>query len=142
MVDNPQRNSVLVVEDNAADAEFLISLVTRARPQTELTVVPDGEAAVARLVDPEAPVPDLVLLDVNLPRLSGHDVLARVRGDERCRYLPVVVLSTSDARADVTRALDLGASAYVVKPFGVDRAIAVLAATITFWLDVAALPAR
>ena len=130
-----RRSSIVVAEDNVADAEFLSTIVRRSHPDIDITIVPDGEAAIARLLDQSVALPDLLLLDINLPRISGHEVLRRVRSDPRCRHLAVVMLSTSRAQQDVRDALELGANAYVVKPFGVEEATKTLDATIAFWLD-------
>lgn len=114
---------VLLVEDSRADA-YLVRLLARDwQPPVDVEVVTSGEAALRRLgcsdegpVDVLSPNPDLVLLDLNLPRLSGHDVLATLRKDLPNREFPVVVFSTSSDSRDESQARSLGADDYVTKP--------------------------
>ncbi len=116
---------VLMVEDSRADAYLVRLLARNWKPAVEVEVVTSGEAALHRLgcaldgsVDSTSPDPDLVLLDLNLPRLSGHDVLATLRKVRPNRNFPVVVFSTSSDLADEAQARSLGADDYVTKPTG------------------------
>ena len=88
----------------------------------------------------DAPRPDLILLDLNLPRLDGREVLAQIKGDESLRQIPVVVLTTSDAEEDVLRSYDLHANAYVTKPVEFEAFIAVVRQIDDFFLSVVRLP--
>jgi two-component system response regulator len=131
---------ILLVEDNPGDAQLVRMALSEALPSARLSVVGDGETALSRLR--EAEPPDLVLLDLNLPRLSGHEVLAAVRaaGDPAVRRLPIVVLSSSDAAADVERSYELGASSHVTKPPDVDALFAVVESLTRYWFSTVTLP--
>jgi two-component system, chemotaxis family, response regulator Rcp1 len=130
----------LLVEDSEAGAELMRIAFAERLAETELDVVDHGDAALERLARDE--LPDVVLLDLNLPGLTGHDVLATIRAsaDARVRRLPVVVLSHSDADADVQRSYDLGANSHVAKPHSLDALFAVVEAIGRYWLGVASLP--
>jgi CheY-like chemotaxis protein len=131
---------ILLVEDNPGDAQLVRMALTEALPSARLSVVGDGEAALSRLQ--EADPPDLVLLDLNLPRLSGHEVLAAVRAAENpaVRRLPIVVLTSSDAAADVERSYELGASSHVTKPPDLDALFAVVESLTRYWFSTVTLP--
>jgi len=134
---------VLLVEDSDADVELMRAAFADALPQAELRVAWNGEEALASLLDGDRPpLPDLVLLDLNLPRVGGLEVLQALRGasEPQVRRLPVVVLSTSNAPADVDRAYELGANAYVSKPFEVDELLRVGRSLAEFWFRSAVLP--
>jgi chemotaxis family two-component system response regulator Rcp1 len=104
-----------------------------------VTVARDGVAAMEILARPED-LPDLVILDLNLPRMSGHEVLAAMRADEVFRRIPVAVLTTSSADVDVIKTYDLGANCFLTKPVGVDQFIAVVRSLDDFWLGLVRLP--
>src|SRR4051794_22794200 len=104
-------HSVLLVEDNVDDAFFVKRSFEKAFDDVDLHVVGDGEAAVAWLE--QSPLPDLVLLDLKLPRMTGFEVLAWMRGRDTLKRLPVVVLTSSRERRDVDEAYDLGANSYL-----------------------------
>jgi CheY-like chemotaxis protein len=131
---------ILLVEDNAGDAQLMRIALAEAVPAARLSVATDGEQALAALRG--GPPPDLVLLDLNLPRLSGHELLAAVRGsdDAALRRLPVVVLTTSDAAADVERSYELGASSHITKPPDIDRLFEVVATLARYWFETVTLP--
>jgi two-component system response regulator len=132
---------ILLVEDNPGDAQLVRLALTDALPSARLSVAGDGEAALARLREQGDP-PDLVLLDLNLPRLSGHEVLAAVRASEdvTVRRLPVVVLSSSQEESDVARSYELGASSYVAKPPDVDTLFALMETLTRYWFGAVTLP--
>ena len=134
------QRAVLLVEDNAGDAELMRIALAEARPDVALRVAADGEEALALLH--EGAAPDLVLLDLNLPRLSGHEVLAAMRADEapHVRRLPVVVLTTSAAPADVERSYELAAAGHIVKPHELDRLFVVAESIARYWLETVTLP--
>lgn len=129
---------ILLVEDNLADARLAREVLGAAG--VEITVARDGVGALDLLRSPGVAPPDLVLLDLNLPRVSGLEVLAAVKADAALRSLPVVVLTSSRADQDVRRAYDLHANAYVVKPLGLTRLAATLRSLAEFWLGAATLP--
>ena len=135
---------VLLVEDNPGDVRLTLEVLRESRVATDVTVAGDGDEALAVLRGEGSHAdrrrPSLVLLDLNLPRKSGLEVLAEVKSDRNLRRVPVVVLSGSSAAHDVVRAYDLHANAYVTKPLDLNEFIAALRAVETFWLDLATLP--
>jgi len=136
-----ESGTVLLVEDNPGD----VRLTREAFPEGDaLRVVPDGEAALAYLRGrgeyADAPRPDVVLLDLNLPGTDGEGVLAAMADEEGIPQVPVVVLTSSDDAEDVARAYDLGASAYVTKPVDPEAFVEAVRAVRTFWLEAATLP--
>ncbi len=140
----PRRTPVvLLVEDDEADVLMMRRSLQCDELPLELLVAEDGEQALALLKLAEVPDgkrPDLVLLDLNLPRLNGKEVLAAIRADERLAGLPVVVVSTSDAPRDVADCYRLGANAVVTKPTDFKRFREVVGVLRTFWLTMAHLP--
>jgi len=135
---------VLLVEDNEADVRLTREALREAGEDVRLSAVGDGEQALAYLRREagfaEAPRPDLVLLDLNLPRKNGLEVLDELRADERLAAIPVIVLTSSAARADVEAAYTRGANAFVVKPLELDAFMDLIGAIRGFWLEVAQLP--
>jgi CheY-like chemotaxis protein len=116
---------ILLVEDNAADANLVGEALAEARVDCQLCVVRDGAQAIAFLeraeTDPCHPQPDVVLLDLNLPKVSGEEVLKRVRLSPSCSAVKVLIVSSSDAPADRERAMALGASDYFRKPSDLEQ---------------------
>ena len=139
------RVQILLVEDSAADVLLMREAMREGGVPKDLHVVGDGEQALVFLRDGlpgQASVPvDLVLLDLNLPRKRGLDVLAEIRADPALRRTPVIILTTSTAESDVRRAYDTGANCFMVKPVDFDRFRRVVAALDEFWFGVARLPA-
>jgi len=132
---------VLLVEDNAADAHLTVTALAATGAPHHVTVVEDGLDAL-RLLDSagrglDAPVPNLVLLDLNLPGLHGCDVLSRLRADAELGSVPVVILSTSADQMDVARCYALGANAFVTKPMGLEEYRDMISALARFWLTTA-----
>ncbi len=136
---------ILLVEDSPGDVQLTIEALRDAEVHNHLHVTTDGEEALRflRREPPyaDAPRPDLVLLDLNLPKKSGREVLAEVKADPVLRRIPVVVLSTSESREDVLAAYDLSANCYVTKPVDLDQFLDVIRAIDSFWLVLAKLPA-
>lgn len=132
------RFELLLVEDDPEDVELTRLALEPLAESVRLKVVGDGEAALAylRRQGPYggSPRPDLVLLDLNLPRLNGYAVLSGVRADPALRGLPVVVLTSSDREADVRKAYACGANCFVTKPASVEVLAATLACIVRFWL--------
>ena len=137
---------VLLVEDNEADVRLTREALREAGENVRLSAVGDGEQALAFLRREagftEAPRPDLVLLDLNLPRKDGIEVLAEMRADERLACIPVIVLTSSAAQQDIDACYARGANAFVVKPQDLDAFVDLIGAIRSFWLEVARLPSR
>ena len=135
---------ILVVEDNAADAQLTISALRDARILNHSHVVADGEEALEYLRRKgkyaNAPRPSLVFLDLNLPKMSGHEVLAAMKGDPDLRRIPVVVISASGEPEEVDRAYDEQVSCYIVKPLDVDQYFTAIRSIKELWFHVVALP--
>jgi CheY-like chemotaxis protein len=152
-VETGRLHSILLVEDNLADVKIMQRALAQAATRAELVVVRDGQEAIEYLfrqgayapsdgaVSP-APwrCPDLVVLDLNLPRLSGTEVLEQIRQSPKLCLLPVVVLSTSRRPEDVQTAYAAGANSYIEKPQDFDRFVEVLRTIQHFWLEMALLP--
>jgi CheY-like chemotaxis protein len=135
---------LLLVEDNAGDVELTREALDEAKVRNRLHVVSDGVEALAflRREGPyhTAPRPDLVLLDLNLPRMDGREVLAEIKADPMLRTIPAVVLTTSEAERDILSAYRLHANAYIVKPVDLDQFLGVVRSIEGFWLAVVKLP--
>jgi CheY-like chemotaxis protein len=137
---------ILLVEDSPGDVQLTIEALRDAKVSTHLHVATDGEEALAFLRREErftdVPRPDLILLDLNIPKKSGHEVLEEIKSDPDLRRIPVVVLSTSDAEGDVLAAYDLNANCYVTKPVDLDRFWEVVRSIDQFWLSFVKLPSE
>ena len=130
---------ILLVEDSQADAILIQEALRQASVDEEIERVTDGESALQRLRS-EAPLPNLVLLDLNLPRMDGRAVLAEVKADPRLREIPVIVLTTSSAPSDIAFAYGHHANSYVRKPLGLDALVEAAQAIRDFWLRTATPP--
>jgi CheY-like chemotaxis protein len=137
---------LLLVEDDPGDVRMTREALGEAKVLHDLHVVDNGEAAIAFLrQEPpyaDAPRPDLIFLDLNLPRMDGREVLALVKSDESLRRIPLVVLTTSDSQDDIARSYDLHANAYVTKPVGLESFLTAVQQIDHFFLTVASLPER
>jgi CheY-like chemotaxis protein len=135
---------VLLVEDDPGDVLLIEEAFADNKLLNNLNIVNDGEQALAYLRREgeyaEAPRPDLVLLDLNLPRKDGREVLQEVKTDESLRTIPVVVLTTSEAEEDVLRSYQLHANAYVPKPVDFDRFVSIVRQIDDFFVSVVRLP--
>ena len=142
-------HAILLVEDNPADVKITERAVKDSGIAVELIVVRDGQEAVDYLLRQgrfeDAPAwrnPDLILLDLNLPRMSGREVLERLRATTSLRAVPVVVLTTSRRQEDVQQMYAAGANTYIEKPPDFQRFVRVLQEIHHYWLDLALLPPR
>lgn len=135
---------ILLVEDSPGDVALTTEALRDARIANNLHVVGDGETAMAFLRGEgefaDSPRPDLVLLDLNLPRKDGREVLAEVKWDENLRRIPVVVLTTSTAEIDILRSYDLHANCYISKPVDFPQFLDVVRSIEGFWLSIVRLP--
>ena len=137
---------VLVVEDNQADVHLTTTALRDARITNRVHVVADGEQATAFLKHDgtyaDAPRPDLVLLDLNLPKKDGFQVLEEMRADAHLKNIPVIVVSGSEQASDISRAYDLQIARYLVKPLNVDEYFTAIRALKELWFHSVAPPPR
>ncbi len=137
---------ILLVEDSPSDAEFTIEALKEAKVRNHLSLVEDGVQAMDFLRRQgsyaSAARPDLIMLDLNLPRKDGREVLAELKADENLQTIPVVVLTTSRAEQDVLRAYQLHANCYITKPVDFQQFLNVVRSIESFWLFVVTLPPR
>ena len=137
---------ILLVEDNPGDVRLTKEILRDAKIANELQVVNDGEQAMELLAadgaDADPPPADLILLDLNLPRKDGREVLSDLQANPQLRRIPVVVLTTSSADQDVLRSYDLNANCYITKPIDFDEFISVVRSIEAFWLSVVRVPPR
>ncbi len=135
---------ILLVEDSPSDTELTLEALRDFRVRNNVSVVEDGVLALEFLhrqgVYAEAPRPDLIMLDLNLPRKDGREVLTAIKNDPRFRSIPVVVLTTSRADQDILRAYQLNANCYINKPVDFNQFLEVVRSIETFWLFVVTLP--
>ena len=137
---------ILLVEDDPGDVELTREALQDSKLFTILHVVEDGEEAMAFLRKEGrysgVPRPDLILLDLNLPKKDGRRVLEEIKSDEEMKMLPVVILTTSSAEEDVLRSYNLGANCYITKPVGLGEFTKIVQALDDFWFTVVRLPTR
>ena len=137
---------ILLVEDNPGDVRLAQEALKEGKVHNNMRVVADGEQAMAYLRRQGefagAPRPDLVLLDLNLPKKDGREVLAEIKGDDSLKTIPVVVLTTSKAEEDVLKAYGLNANCYITKPVDLGQFIEVIQSIDRFWLAVVTLPPK
>ena len=137
---------ILLVEDSPGDVLLTRERLKDAKVLNHLSVVGDGEEAMAFLrrdaPHADAPRPDLILLDLNLPKKDGREVLAEIKSDSQLRRIPVVVLTTSAAEQDILRSYDLHANCYITKPVDLDQWISVVNSIENFWLTIVKLPSE
>lgn len=135
---------ILLVEDNPGDVRLTAETLRAGKVANDLHVAKDGEAAMAFLRQEaphaDAPRPDLVILDLNLPRKDGIEVLTEIKDDESLHVIPIVILTTSAAERDVLQSYELKANAFVTKPIGVHDFIAAVTSIEDFWLNIVRLP--
>jgi CheY-like chemotaxis protein len=136
--------SILVAEDDADDRVLLADAFAESGVVVSLDFVSDGVELMQRLALRDADVnlglPDLLLLDLNMPRMDGREALRAIREHERLRHLPVIILTTSKAELDIRVSYQLGANSYVTKPRRFDELIAVLRSLERYWMDIVQLP--
>lgn len=137
---------ILLVEDNAADIRLTQEALRDAKVLNDLHVVRDGVEALdflhARGAHEGAVRPDLVILDLNLPRMDGKEVLAALKSDPDLRSIPVAVLTTSAQEEDILQSYDLGANCYLTKPVDLDQFLRLVQSIENFWLGMVRLPPR
>ncbi len=134
---------ILLVEDNPGDARLTKEALRDARVRNNLHVAPDGVEALAFLrregKHAAVPTPDLILLDLNLPKKDGREVLEEIKHDDQLRHIPVVILTTSQAERDIADTYRLRANAYVTKPVDLEQFLKVVQSIEHFWLEIVKL---
>src|SRR5262245_25712536 len=137
---------ILLIEDNPGDARLAREALRDAKVANNLSWVADGVEAMSFLRREgqysTAPRPDLILLDLNLPRKDGREVLSAIKADERLKRIPVVILTTSQAEEDILKAYHLNANCYISKPVDLDQFIKVVKTIEDFWLTIVKLPSE
>lgn len=137
---------ILLIEDNYGDIRLTQEAFKEGKVKNRLSVVQDGVDALSFLRREgqyaDAPRPDLILLDLNLPRKDGREVLADIKADPSLRRIPVVILTTSEMEEDVLRSYELHANCYITKPVDLDKFIAVVKTIDEFWLSIVKLPPK
>jgi CheY-like chemotaxis protein len=135
---------VLLVEDNPGDAELTRIALEDSKISVNLNVVEDGVEAMAFLQKQgnyaNAPHPDIVLLDLNLPKKDGREVLAEIKADKKLRRIPVVVLTTSQSEEDILKAYNLSANCFITKPVDFDQFVKIAQSIENFWFAIVKLP--
>jgi CheY-like chemotaxis protein len=141
---NARAAEILLVEDNPGDARLTREALNDGKVHSHLTVVPDGVEAMAYLRREgqyaAAAEPDLILLDLNLPKKDGREVLQEIKTDDRLKTIPVVVLTSSSADQDIVKSYGLHANCYVTKPVDLEQFMTAVKAIEDFWLTVVTLP--
>ena len=125
MINNMQTVEILLVEDNPGDIRLIVEVLKEGKIHNHLSVVEDGEEALAYLRREgsyqDVILPDIILLDLNLPKISGTEVLAEIKKDPMLKHIPVIILTTSEAEQDILKAYDLHANCYITKPVNLDQ---------------------
>jgi CheY-like chemotaxis protein len=137
---------ILLLEDEAADAYLVKIALEKNNILARLHHVLDGREGLAFLQKKggysHVPCPDLILLDLNMPRMNGYEFLTAIKSDERFKSIPVIVLTTSDVESDVLTCYQLGAASYITKPVGMEQFIAVIKKLSDYWITIVRLPRR
>jgi chemotaxis family two-component system response regulator Rcp1 len=139
-----QSIDILLIEDNPGDARLAMEAMKEGKLKNVIHHVTDGEEATdfifKRKNYKSAPVPDLIILDLNLPKKSGREVLAEIKADENLKRIPVVILTMSKAEEDIIKSYNLHANCYIVKPLDLNKFIQVVRSIQEFWLSIVKLP--
>lgn len=140
----PRPVEILLVEDNPGDVRLMVEALKEGKVLNNLSVAEDGAEALAFLRREgeyaQATRPDLILLDLNLPKKDGRGVLAEIKQDPKLRRIPVVILTTSQAEQDILKSYELHANCYITKPVDLDQFITVVKSIEDFWLTIVKLP--
>lgn len=140
----PNPIDILLVEDNPGDVRLAQEALKESKVRNALSVVNDGVEAMEFLKREgeyaDAPKPDLILLDLNLPRKDGREVLQDIKNDESLKRIPVVILTVSQAEEDILKTYDLHANCYISKPIDLDQFIKIVKSIEDFWLEIVKLP--
>ena len=141
--------TVVIADDDDDDRLLVRQALLTVQPQCEVRFVEDGEELLdylrgqGRFDSPAGvPAPDLILLDLNMPRVDGLEALAAIKSDDALRHIPIIVLTTSRAGSDVLHAYRIGANSYIEKPAGFDELVEAMRGLLEYWLGLASLPGR
>jgi CheY-like chemotaxis protein len=141
-----KRIEILLCEDNIGDQRLTIEAFKDSRVCNKLNIAGDGVEALEFLHKEgkyaNAPTPDLILLDLNMPRKDGREVLAEIKLDEKLRRIPVVILTTSQAEADILKTYNLHANCYITKPVDLDQFLQMIKSLEDFWFSIVKLPPK
>ena len=144
MNQNAQLAEILLVEDNEGDIELTREAFEDAKFRNKLSIAEDGDIALDFLFKrngyEDAPMPDIILLDLNLPSTDGREVLEKIKDDAILRRIPVIVLTSSNADSDILDSYDLHANCYIVKPVNAVKFMEVVQHVENFWVDIVCLP--
>jgi len=145
MLNNDTAIKILLVEDNPGDVRLTLEALKEGKVNNDINVVNDGVEALAFLRKEgqyaNTQRPDVILLDLNLPKKDGYEVLAEIKQDSDLKRIPVVILTTSEAERDILQTYYMHANCYITKPVDLDQFITVVKSIETFWLNVVKLPA-
>lgn len=137
---------ILVVEDNIGDARLIKEVLNEHKIFNSLFIVNDGVEAMNFLMKngkfKDAPKPDLIILDLNLPKKDGREVLAEIKGNNELKSIPVVIMTISQAETDILKSYNLHANCYITKPIDLDQFIKVVKSIEEFWFSIVKLPAK
>jgi len=136
--------NILLIEDNPGDARLAKEALKEGKVKNQLHIVTDGMEATDFLFKrnkyKDAPDPDLIILDLNLPKKHGHEVLAEIKADENLKRIPVVILTISKAEEDILKTYNLHANCYITKPLDLNKFLEVVKSIEDFWLTIVTLP--
>ena len=137
---------ILLVEDNPGDVRLAQEALKESKVRNQLHIVNDGMAATDFLFKrndyKDAPRPDLIILDLNLPKKDGREVLAEIKADENLKRIPIVIFTTSKAEEDILKTYNLHANCYITKPLNFDKFMEVIKSIEDFWLTIVKLPSH
>lgn len=146
MSDKVRPVEILLVEDNPGDAELTLIALEESKLKNNVHLADSGEKAIAFLTGEgeyaDAPRPDLVILDLNLPGIDGNEVLQRIKGDPKLKEIPVVIMTTSSAEEDVLRSYRHHANCFITKPLDIDKFLKVVQSIEDFWMSIVVLPGK
>lgn len=138
--------NILLIEDNSGDIRLIKEVFKESNLEGNLHVVTDGEQAISYLSKEgeykDAPKPNLIFLDLNLPKKDGREVLSEIKNNDDLKYIPVVVFTSSEAEQDIKKSYGLHANCYIVKPFDFDQYNQIISTIRNFWLSVVKLPGK
>ena len=141
---NPEDHAILMAEDNQDDILITERAWKRAQIKNPLHIVRDGEEAIEFLYKKgpykNAPTPSLMLLDLKMPRMNGFEVLSKLKSDNRCKKMPIIVLTTSPREKDIDRAYELGCNSYICKPVNFENFIKAVIEIHQYWLILCKIP--